>query len=69
MRLGTNDGAQLMSAFAPVLRKRETVRGLILTPEAELLLIHLVLPDRDLWITRAGASRPASRKKWRFAAS
>ena len=43
-----------MSAFAPVIRKRETVRGLILTPEAELLLIHLVLPDRDLWITPGG---------------
>lgn len=47
-----------MSSFAPVLRKRETVRALLLTSDGAVLLIHLVLPDRDLWITPGGGIEP-----------
>jgi len=33
---------------------RECVRALILSPGNTVLLIHLVLPDRDLWIAPGG---------------
>lgn len=44
--------------WAPSLRHRETVRALIVTPDSSVLLIHLVLPDRDLWITPGGGIAP-----------
>jgi 8-oxo-dGTP pyrophosphatase MutT (NUDIX family) len=37
---------------------RECVRALILSPANEVLLIHLVLPDRDFWITPGGGIVP-----------
>jgi len=40
------------------LTTRECVRALILSPEHTVLLVHLVLPDRDLWITPGGGIAP-----------
>src|SRR5882672_3586642 len=37
---------------------RECVRALILSPAEEVLLIHLILPDRDLWIAPGGGGAP-----------
>ena len=37
---------------------RECVRALILSPANEVLLVHLVLPDRDFWITPGGGIAP-----------
>lgn len=37
---------------------RECVRALILSPDNEVLLIHLVLPGRALWITPGGGIAP-----------
>lgn len=37
---------------------RECVRALILTPDPAVLLIHLVLSDRNLWITPGGGIAP-----------
>lgn len=45
-------------SWAPAFRFRETVRALILTAEPSLLLLHLVMPDRDLWITPGGGIAP-----------
>ena len=39
-------------------RFRETVRALILSPEPAVLLVHLVLPDRNFWITPGGGIAP-----------
>ena len=41
-------------------RFRECVRALILAPDPDpaVLLIHLVLPDRDFWITPGGGIAP-----------
>lgn len=47
-----------MSDWAATARRRDTVRALIVTPESSVLLIHLVLPDRDLWITPGGGIGP-----------
>jgi ADP-ribose pyrophosphatase YjhB (NUDIX family) len=47
-----------VSGFAPAFRFRETVRALILAPDPALLLIHLVVPDRKLWITPGGGIIP-----------
>jgi len=45
-------------ASAPT--RRECVRALILSPEPDptVLLIHLVLPDRNFWITPGGGVAP-----------
>lgn len=37
---------------------RECVRALILAPDPAVLLIHLILPGRDLWITPGGGIAP-----------
>jgi len=37
---------------------RECVRALILSPANAVLLVHLVLPDRDFWITPGGGIAP-----------
>ena len=34
---------------------RHAVRALLVSPEREILLIHIVLPDRSFWITPGGA--------------
>ena len=34
------------------------MRALILSPEHTVLLVHLVLPDRDFWITPGGGIAP-----------
>lgn len=47
-----------MTAYAPAFRVRECVRALILTPDPALLLIHLVVPDRKLWIAPGGGIDP-----------
>jgi len=38
----------------PLSHTRECVRALILTPGHSVLLVHLVLPGRDFWITPGG---------------
>ena len=37
---------------------RECVRALILSPDNEVLLLHLVMPDRNLWIAPGGGIDP-----------
>jgi 8-oxo-dGTP pyrophosphatase MutT (NUDIX family) len=37
---------------------RECVRALILSPDNGVLLVHLVVPDLDLWIAPGGGIRP-----------
>jgi 8-oxo-dGTP pyrophosphatase MutT (NUDIX family) len=39
-------------------RFRETVRALILSPDPAVLLIHIVFPDRHLWVTPGGGIAP-----------
>jgi 8-oxo-dGTP pyrophosphatase MutT (NUDIX family) len=57
MTPATSDEARV-SGFAPAFRRRDTARALILSPDPALLLIHLVVPDRKLWITPGGGIAP-----------
>ncbi|HYQ88493.1 MAG TPA: NUDIX domain-containing protein [Candidatus Binatia bacterium] len=52
------------TASAPT-RRRECVRALILSPAPDptVLLIHLVLPDRNFWITPGGGISPGESQR------
>ena len=40
------------------MKRRDCVRAVILAPGPSVLLVHLVLPDRELWITPGGGIHP-----------